>query len=159
MSNLSEMYEKWGRDVIGRILTDVNGLIYVLETPDFDHPQHLQFSFSDNSGDIGFRCGKDGSTLEITKLPMQESDLGEYGKEVIMNMSASLLFHRYIGMVVSKVFLIYSNIEKATIGIKLVFDDRLSLIVINLGDEINIFEYLPLQFEKDEMINYFDMPH
>jgi len=157
MSYFPEIYQEWCRDVIGKKLFEVNGLIYVLDAPDLDRPQRLQFIFSGINQEVNIRCGKDGATLELSKLPMQESDLGEYGKELIMSMSSSRLFQRYIGRKVSGVFPIYSDAEKTIIGIKLVFDGELSLIIINFGDEINIFDSLPSLYEQEEGINYLDI--
>lgn len=157
MSNLPEIYQEWGRDVTGDKLCGVNGLVYIYEAPDLDHPQQLQLIFSGINRGGSFRCGKDGATLALTELPMQESDLGEYGKEVIMNMSDSYSFYRYIGRVVSKVFAIYSDTEKTIIGVKLVFDGGHDLIIINLGDELNIFNSLPLQYVQEECIDYLEI--
>lgn len=88
---------------------------------------------------------------------MQENDLGEYGKEIVMNMSNSSMFQRYIGDVLSKVFLIHSGIEETIIGIKLFFENKLNLIILNQGDEINVFDSLSSQYEKEENINYVDV--
>ena len=74
-----------------------------------------------------------------------------------MDMSDSCSFYRYIGRVVSKVFAIYSDIDKALIGLKLVFDDGLNLIIINLGDELNVFNTLPLQYVQEECIDYLEI--
>jgi len=38
----------------------VKGLIYVLETPNFEHPQQLQFIFLQAEKVDGLKCGKDG---------------------------------------------------------------------------------------------------
>lgn len=157
MINLPEMYQEWGRNVTGRKLCSVNGLVYIYEAADLEHPQQLQLIFSGINRGESFRCGKDGATLALTELSMQESDLGEYGKEVIMNISDSCSFYRYIGRVVSKVFAIYSDIEKAIIGLKLVFDGGLNLIIINLGDELNVFNSLPLQYVQEECIDYIEI--
>ena len=157
MSYLPEIYQEWGRDVTGGKLCNVNGLVYVYEAPDLEHPQQLQLIFSGVNREVSLRCGNDGATLVLTELPMQESDLGEYGKEVIMNMSDSCLFYRCIGRIVAKVFAIYSDTEKAIVGIKLVFDGGLDLIIINLGDELNIFNSLPLQYIQEECINYLEV--
>ncbi|WP_426817035.1 hypothetical protein ACP3TC_18785 [Winslowiella sp. 2C04] len=157
MIDLPEIYQEWGRNVIGSKLCSVNGLVYIYETADLEHPQQLQLIFSGINRGGSFRCGKDGATLALTELPMQESDLGEYGKEVIMDMSDSCSFYRYIGRVVSKVFAIYSDIDKALIGLKLVFDDGLNLIIINLGDELNVFNTLPLQYVQEECIDYLEI--
>lgn len=88
---------------------------------------------------------------------MQEKDLGEYGKEVIMDMSLSISFINYIDKTLSDVVLIFSQVENAYIGVRLTFEEQLDLIIINLGDEINILESLPLPYEKDEGIIYKDI--
>ncbi|CAI0787047.1 hypothetical protein [Serratia quinivorans] len=157
MRYLPEIYQEWGRDVIGGKLCNVNGLVYIYEAPDLDHPQQLQLIFSGINREVSFQCGKDGATLVLTELPMQESDLGEYGKEVIMNMSDSCLFYRCIGRIVGKVFAIYSDTENTIVGIKLFFDSGIDLIIINLGDELNVFNSLPLQYVQEECINYLEI--
>lgn len=153
MSHL-EKYQKWASHVIGERLSGVTGLIYVFETPDFEHPQQLQFVFSNTESITSFRCGKDGSTLEVTDFPVQGNDLGEYGKEVIMDVSNSKLFVDYIGKSLLKVYSIFSSIEDAYIGIKLVFESGLSLIVVNIGDELSISDSLSSSYEYDECIKY-----
>lgn len=154
MMNPLGQYQEWVNHVIGERLSGVRGLIYVFETPDFEHPQQLQFIFSNTKSIASFRCGKDGSTLEITDFPVQGNDLGEYGKEIIMDVSNSTLFVDYIGKSLLKAYSIFSSIEDAYIGIKLVFESGLSLIAVNIGDEINIRESLSSSYEHDEGIKY-----
>lgn len=43
------------------------------------------------------------------------------------------------------------------IGAKLVFDEGLTLAIINLGDEIKVFDSLSMEYERDEKINYIDV--
>ena len=139
MTNPLGQYKKWASYVIGERLLEVKGVIYFFETPDLEHPQQLQLIFSNTEKAFSFRCGKDGSTLELTDSPVQENDLGEYGKEIIMDISSSMSFVDCIGNPLLKVYSIFSSIEGAYIGVKLVFDGDLNLIVLNIGDEINIF--------------------
>ncbi|MEI7369018.1 hypothetical protein WCT94_15420 [Pectobacterium sp. 1950-15] len=139
MTNPLAQYQEWTSYVIGERLSGVKGVIYFFETPDLEHPQQLQLIFSNTEKAFSFRCGKDGSTLELTDSPVQENDLGEYGKEIIMDVSSSMSFVDYIGKPLLKVYSIFSSIEDAYIGVKLVFDGDLNLIVLNIGDEINIF--------------------
>ncbi|UUE09816.1 hypothetical protein NMX13_19665 [Dickeya zeae] len=154
MMNLLGKYQEWASHVIGERLSGVRGLIYVFETPDFEHPQQLQFIFSNTESITSFRCSKDGSTLDITDSPVKGSDLGEYGKEVIMDVSDSTLFVDYIGKSLLKIYSIFSSIDDAYIGIKLVFESGLSLIVVNVGDELNISDSLSSSYEHDECIKY-----
>ncbi|MCO7263925.1 hypothetical protein [Dickeya zeae] len=154
MMNPLGKYQEWANHVVGERLSEVRGVIYFFENPDFEHPQQLQFIFSNTESITSFRCSKDGSTLEVTDFPAQGNDLGEYGKEVIMDVSNSRLFVDYIGKSLLKVHSIFSSIEDAYIGIKLVFESGLSLIVVNIGDELNISDSLSSSYEHGEGIKY-----
>ncbi|MCU6392261.1 hypothetical protein KW818_24490, partial [Enterobacter quasiroggenkampii] len=72
-------YQELARNVVGRKLQNVNGLIYIYNVPELGAPQQLQFVFFNENQSVVFRCGLDGASLELTDLPMQENDLGEYG--------------------------------------------------------------------------------
>ncbi|MDM2736340.1 hypothetical protein OGY35_13285 [Citrobacter sp. Ct235] len=150
-------YQELSRNVVGQKLQNVNGLIYVYDVPDLGAPQQLQLVFFSENQSVVFRCGLDGASLELTDSPMQENDLGEYGKEVIMDLSNSCLFQKVIGKTLLRFNVIYSEIEQKVIGAKLVFDEGLTLIIINLGDEIKVFDSLPMEYERDEKINYIDV--
>jgi len=154
MTNFLGDYEKWTLGVVGKKLLGIKGLIYILEDPDFDHPQQLQLIFSKTGIADSLKCGKDGSTLELTDHPMQEKDLGEYGKEIIIDISHINPFFKFIGKTLSKVFLIFSSAEDSYVGLRLNFEGDLSLFIMNIGDEINIFESLPISFEQNEGIRY-----
>ena len=154
MMNPLGQYQEWASHVVGERLSGVRGLIYVFETPDVEHPQQLQFVFSNTESVIGFRCGRDGSTLEVTNFPVQGNDLGEYGKEIIMDLSSSTLFVDYIGKSLLKIYSIFSLIENSYIGIKLGFESGLNLNVVNVGDEINICDSFSSSYEHDEGIKY-----
>ncbi len=60
----------------------------------------------------------------------------------------------YLEKTLLKVFLVFSSVEDAFIGIMLIFEDHLSLFIMNIGDEINILESLPSSYEQDEGIKY-----
>ncbi|YCH31507.1 hypothetical protein M1D48_05505 [Erwinia sp. D4-22] len=151
------IYQVWARDVVGEKLLKVNGLIYFLKKPDLEHPQQIQLIFSKSERVYSLKCGKDGSTLELTDQPIRESDLGEYGKEVLINISHAYPFVNYIEKNLSKMFLMYSSIEESHVGIRLVFEGYLDLFIVNIGDEINIFESLPSSYERDQCIQYQDL--
>ncbi len=157
MINPLGSYEEWTLGVVGKKLLGISGLIYILDVPDFEHPQQLQFVFSKAANVSSLKCGKDGSTLEFTEHPMQEKDLGEYGKEAIIDISHIHPLSNFIGKTLLKVFLIFSSVEDAYVGLRLVFENHLSLFVMNIGDEINIFETLSTSYEKNEGIRYSEL--
>ncbi|WP_024550141.1 hypothetical protein [Siccibacter turicensis] len=157
MMLFEEGYQELARNVVGRKLQNVNGLIYIYNVPDLGAPQQLQLVFFSENQSIVFRCGLDGASLELSDLPMQEKDLGEYGKEVIMDLSNSCFFQKFIGKILLQFYVIYSEIEQKLIGAKLFFNEGLTLVIINLGDEIKTFETLSMEYERDEKINYIDV--
>lgn len=152
-----EEYKHIACNVVGQKLKKINGLIYVYDTPDFGSPQQLQLVFFIKNQSIVFKCGLDGASLELSDSPMQENDLGEYGKEIIMDLSNLSIFHNIIGKTFLKLYVIYSEIEQKVIGTKLVFDEGLTLVIINLGDEIKAFNSLSMEYEQDEKISYLDV--
>lgn len=154
MINLISDYREWTRKVTGEKLSLVEALVYVFDEPDFHHPQQVQLTFLGIGFAGSFRCSKDGSSLELRDTPACEKDLGEYGKEVIIDVSHHSSFSNYIGKTLLKVNLIFSSVEDAYIGVKLIFEGQLNLIIVNLGDEISILESLSTFYEKDEGIVY-----
>lgn len=154
MINVLRGYQEWTRSVVGKKLLSVNGVIYSLENHDFSHPQQLQFVFSEVEDIESFKCGKDGSTLELTDLPLQGSDLDEYGKETVIDISHIYPIVNYLERLLLKVFLISSSLEDAFVGVKLVFEGELNLFIMNVGDEINMLESLSSSYEQDEGIKY-----
>ncbi|MBK4715758.1 MULTISPECIES: hypothetical protein [Tenebrionibacter/Tenebrionicola group] len=150
-------YEEWTLGVVGKKLLQIKGLIYSLDVPDFEHPQQLQLVFSKAVTISSLKCGKDGSTLVLTEHPMQEKELGEYGKETIIDISHIHPFANFIEKTLLKVFLIFSSVEDAYVGLRLDFENHLSLIIMNIGDEINIFEALSTTYEQIEGIRYSEL--
>lgn len=71
MINPLGKYQEWTRCVIGEKLSVVRGLIYMLDKPEVERPQQLQLVFSNNDKSVSFKCGKDGSSLEMTYIPLQ----------------------------------------------------------------------------------------
>lgn len=152
MINLLAQYQEWSQNVIGKRLSRVNGLIYVLESPDFTHPQQVQLIFDNTEKLAGLGCGRDGATLELKDIPFKEKDLGEYGSEITMDISNLPSFNRYIGGIISKIHLIFSSLEDTYIGVKLSFEEHSNLIILNIGDEINILDSLSESYIQENHI-------
>jgi len=101
-----------------------------------------------------FKCGGDGASLELTSSPLLESDIGEYGNEGIVDISANEPFYECIGRKLAELHLIFSSVEDANIGVRFNFEDGEGFCVVNWGDEINIMKCLPDAFEKNEGVKY-----
>lgn len=153
MSNLLNKYRKWAQNIVGKKLIEVRGLIYFLDKPDFDHPQQIQLIFSKFENLLSLKCSRDGATLEFTDHPIQESNLGEYGKEVLLDISCMHPLDNYINKTLLKLLAVFSLVENAYIGIKFIFEEGdEGFFILNVGDEINILEVLPLGYEESEGI-------
>lgn len=71
-----------------------------------------------------------------------------------MDVSNTSFFADYIGKFLLKVYSIFSSADDANIGIKLVFESDLSLIIVNIGDELNISDSLSSSYEHNEGVKY-----
>ena len=157
MSDFKGPYQKWISGCIGKELSVVKGLIYVFDAPDFNHPQQLQLVFGEGGEIAKFRCGSNGSRLEISYSPLKEKELGEYGKEVIIDLSGFPMFINCIGKILLKACLIYSLMEDDCVGIKLLFEGDYGLLIMNVGDEINVLDCFSLSYEQEEGLEYYEL--
>lgn len=74
-----------------------------------------------------------------------------------MDMSNLPSFSRVIHKTLVKAYAVFSETEKSYIGLKLLFEAGLELFVLNVGDEINIFEFLPLSYEQEDVTRYLEL--
>lgn len=156
MSSIVDKFKIWVEHVIERRLLAVKGVIYFYDTPDYAHPQQLQFVFSNTITALTLKCDGDGSSLGIVDSPLQNTDLGDYGKEVVMDLSLTHPFINLIDKELLRTSLIYSTLEDSYIGIKFMFNEEQDLFILNLGDELNVLDSLPESFLEDEGIKCFN---
>ncbi|MCW7547869.1 hypothetical protein OO184_07950 [Photorhabdus sp. APURE] len=154
MSLVTREINEWGVEITGKRLKSVYGLIYIYDIADVEHPQELSIKFceTDNSPKK-LLCSPNGTSIVLCKGELRESDLGEYGKETVMDLSNFKIFDGLIGKPLSYVNAIYSEIEQDIIGFMFVFYDYGQFSVMNLGDEIYMFNHIPDSLLKDEGIS------
>jgi len=157
MIHISDEVVNWVKNVLGKQLCKVNGLIYSFGEPDFERPQQLQLLFNQYDGSESFCCGQDGSTLILTRSLMQACNLGTLGKQDILDLSGGEWFSEYVGLRLMHAYSIFSNIEYAYIGLKLSFSNNTDLSIINLGDEIHLFKKIPTVIVEEQGIDYFEI--
>uniref|UniRef100_UPI0036D7E049 hypothetical protein n=1 Tax=Photorhabdus sp. RM322S TaxID=3342825 RepID=UPI0036D7E049 len=143
MNIISKEAHDWGMGIIGSRLKSVQGLVYMLHVEDIEHPQELFFEFEGADISRKISCGQDGSSLVVCSKPMIESDLGEYGKQIIKDISQHSIFNRLIGQKLSCFNAIYSEIEQCVIGFSFIFYNYGQISLLNLGDEIYIYNDIP----------------
>ncbi|NRN29310.1 hypothetical protein [Photorhabdus heterorhabditis] len=143
MNIISKEAHDWGVGIIGNRLKSVQGLVYILHVEDIEHPQELLFEFEGAGVSRKISCSQDGSSLVVCNKPMLESDLGEYGKQIIKDISQHPIFNELIGRKLSRFNAIYSEIEQCVIGFNFIFYSYGQISLLNLGDEIYIYNDIP----------------
>lgn len=143
--------KKWFDNIVGKKLNFIYGLIYIYETKDIDHPQELQIIFDDKIIKK-ISCAPDGSSIRIDDSPMIGSDLGEYGKQSIIDISNIPIFHKAIGRTLENIEIIKSETEQCIVGVRFEFYDSIIINILTLGDEISYYNVIPSIIIKDERL-------
>lgn len=153
MPDTDDAFQNWLLQIIGRKLLDVRALIFSFNgEEDFDSPQKLSLIFEGLS--IGnLSCATDGSSIKHDGNPVVGRDLGKYGKEIAKNISGFPPWNDFIGKTVTKVELLYSNREGSTMGIFFEFNNSMTIMIANIGDEIAVYKTLPKLIENEEQIS------
>jgi hypothetical protein len=157
VTSIVDKFQECAEIILGRKLLSVKGVIYVYGTPNYEYPQQLHFVFSKADAVLALECGRDGSSLDIADFQLQDKDLGEYGKEIVMDLSSDNRFASLIDKTLLQLFLIYSSVEDSYIGVKLIFNEGSELFVLNLGDELNVLKFLPDSFLLREGVIYYSI--
>lgn len=156
MNSSMENMKIWAKKSFDKEIEAIYGLIYFLDGPDLDAPQRLQIKFSGSNEEYQFSCGRDGSTLVLERGWLINQDLGEYGKEIVMDISGAEPYSRYIGLSPNNFHSILSQDDNAIVGVRLSFNSNPDIFVINAGDELLFTNLNP--FESSEYnISFIDL--
>ena len=121
----------------GQEFRSVEALIFVYENvEETEHPQSLSFTFSLSKCCI-LECASDGEAIKFHQGHLVESDLAEFGRQVVRDISSEPAWGQYIGRKVHNAFVVELD-SQIIIGIGLKFDDESSLFILNFGDELFI---------------------
>jgi hypothetical protein len=156
VNSLLENMKEWAGQSIGKQIEAIFGLIYFLDGHHLDSPQRLQIKFSGSNDGCHFSCGKDGSTLVLERGLIINRDLGEYGKEMVMNISGTEPYSNYIMLAPSNFHSILSQDDNAIIGVKLSFNNNPDLFLINAGDELLFTNLNPFD-SYDYNVSFIDL--
>lgn len=139
------------RVIVGKRLLGVLALIYVYEEEEHFPPQALMLLYEGDRR-LKLTCGSDGASLEWSDGELVETDLGEYGEEVVRDFGRLPQWQGKIGRKLAGSKYIYSEREKRVIGLELLFIDEPSVKIMNLGDELYVFEDIPhAVFQEQEL--------
>jgi len=133
---LSNSLKEWLLRVLGKRLISVWGLFYIFEEERVYPAQRLYFSFEESHlGSVG--CASDGMSLDFSLAAMVNIDLGEYGREEFFPILNEELFD-VVGRKLISAYIVRSSASEAFSGVSLVFEEGVSVSILNLGDELYI---------------------
>lgn len=150
---LPELMISWLLTVLGKNLLSVNALFHIFASERDSFPQEVGLQFDD--AELGrLYGGSDGASLCFSLSPIVGCDLGEYGRQDAFCVSDEPRFSSVVGRELASASLVESSAEEAVIGIALSFDNGARLSILNLGDEIFIYDEIPEEIVISEGLGF-----
>ncbi|MFW7526308.1 hypothetical protein ACODM8_19530 [Vibrio ostreicida] len=114
---------------------------------DLSSPQELLFTFEGGS-QVRIKCDQDGESIHFDNQTPVEANMAEYGQNMLCNCSNDNNFEYGIGRTVDQIELIVS--DKIIFGLLMTFEGARSFTIINLGDELYVYDELPKNILEEE---------
>lgn len=142
----------WLQQLSGQELRSVNALLFIFDgVEEIDHPQAVSLTFSTSENCV-LKCASDGESMQFSRELLMNNDMGEFGKQLVRDVSACTTWHECIDKQVFKTYLLESECDKI-VGVGFSFDSEISIFVMNLGDELYIFDRIEDCLAADPDIN------
>lgn len=142
-------------DVKGKNFRSVHGLVYSYnESDSLNDVQEILMEFEGLPYLMKVSGGGDGASIVLTTSPLREVNMEEYGKLVIKRISSNTLFANAIDRKVVSFYCIYSGVEKVTAGVGFEFDNAMKFSIINLGDQLFVFNEIPTDICESERLAF-----
>ncbi|MCA1441856.1 hypothetical protein I6F07_16855 [Ensifer sp. IC4062] len=139
----------WAQQSVGSRLERVEAKIYAdAERLHFDRPNVVWFQFSAAQG-VAFFCHSNGETLSWSTSSLSEVDLGEYGKELVIDLANRPPWSHLIGRMLTGIQAIVSP-DGFSVGYEFLFEKDKCVLLLNLGDEIVVFDEPPIRIFAEE---------
>ncbi|AXA55784.1 hypothetical protein CEQ51_16460 [Pseudomonas thivervalensis] len=144
-----DLMTAWLLAVLGKKLLSVNAIFHVFASRRDSFPQEVSFQF------YGSEAGKlygggDGSSLLFSLDPIVGCDLGKYGRQDVFCVSGEPYFLNVVEEKLLSASLVQSSVAEAVIGVALSFDGGSCLSVLNLGDELFVYDEIPVEIMRSE---------
>jgi hypothetical protein len=141
----------WVKNALNSTLACIAGKIYTDgESPDFGRPHAIRIQFSGTEG-ITFFCHRDGETLTWDTSELSEVDLGEYGKQLVVNLADRAPWSPLVGRTLKGGSEIVSP-DGRVAGYEFTFKPDGYLLLLNLGDEMVVFDEPQEVIFKEELL-------
>lgn len=150
--NSPKLMNAWLLTVLGKKLLSVNALFHVFCSERDSAPQEVGLLFENS--EIGkLYGGPDGASLCFSLNPILSCDLDEYGRQDIFCISGELYFSDVVGKRLVSASLVQSLAEDVVVGIALSFDNGFYLSILNLGDELFVYDEIPEEIVISERVS------
>jgi len=147
-----DIFYKWLSNSIGKPLSQAKALFHIFNGACSRMPQEISLLF----GECEFGkvyCSSDGESISFSLSALVGRDLGEYGENEIFPISNNKPFVEVMQKKLISVSVLYSVECKKEVGIFFVFENNNSFSIINLGDELFIFDCLPENIVVEERLS------
>lgn len=144
-----DLMTAWLLAVLGKKLLSVNAIFHVFASRRDPFPQEVSFQFYGSEAGK-FYGGGDGSSLLFSLGPIVGCDLGEYGRQDVFCVSGEPYFLNVVEKKLLSASLVQSSVAEAVIGVALSFDGDSCLSVLNLGDELFVYDEIPVEIIRSE---------
>lgn len=111
--------------------------------------EEIGFEFKD-LGSCRFFCGADGSSLCFDAASIESISLNEYGEEKIYSLNSQALWIDLIDKNVLSINLIESELEESIFGIHFMFENKIGIVIANIGDNLVISRSLDPEILREE---------
>lgn len=136
-----------GKSILGRSVLHICGSFYKKDNYVSNNPLNLFFVMPDGQG-LRLSCSPDGESINFDSEPISSFSMGGDGEVIVWRVSGL----GCLGGRIKSIRFAVLNIEDKCIGVKFVFEDEMSVAVINQGDELVVGESFP-DFLYDEDIH------
>jgi len=146
------IFYKWLSNSIGKPLSQAKALFHVFNGTCDAMPQEIFLLFGEcEFGKV--HCSSDGESISVSLSALVGSDLGEYGRNEIFSISKNKPFVEVMQKKLISVSVLCSPEHKKEVGIFFVFENNHSFSIINLGDELFVFDCLPENIVTEEKLS------
>jgi hypothetical protein len=151
MTSLLKKLIDWLNNIVDLRLTGIFALIYVYDNQeDTNSPQSIYLEFNNDHGGC-IKCASDGESIDCDFKFPTEVDLGIYGNEILKDISTTIPWCEVIGDNLNTCYLLLVDSDFC-LGVRLLFQSGKSIDIVNLGDELYVYDSLPESIIQEENI-------
>jgi len=139
MTSYTNKLRKGLKFLLGKPLKKVIASVFSYQgILNMESPQALLLQFEENH-QLVFYPAPDGVSLDCGHKTLSPLNLGQYGQEIIQEISPLNFWQYALGQVLIEAYILFSHVEENAVGIKMYFNNSI-IIIINCGDEMYVWD-------------------